>query len=290
EPWMASNMAISWPMFAEPENFDVIVTTNLYGDILSDVVSQLAGSVGLAGSANIGQEFAMFEAIHGSAPDIAGRGIANPSGLLQAAVLMLRHLGYSAIAERIQQAWQATLADGIHTADIYQEAISKHKVDTQAFADAVISRLPKVLPDAPQNGQGSSTPRIEIPAYERKTRSKKLVGIDVFIDWQGEDPNIIGKALSLLAGPRLKLKMITNRGVKVFPNGLPETFCTDHWRCRFVSADADIDRKEPHYPLMHYGEGLELMHKLHAHAWEVIKTENLYLFAGERGFSLGQGE
>ncbi|MEL6843097.1 MAG: NADP-dependent isocitrate dehydrogenase, partial [Bacteroidota bacterium] len=211
----------------EPENFDVIVTTNLYGDILSDVVSQLAGSVGLAGSANIGQEFAMFEAIHGSAPDIAGRGIANPSGLLQAAVLMLRHLGYSAIAERIQQAWQATLADGIHTADIYQEAISKHKVDTQAFADAVISRLPKVLPDAPQNGQGSSTPRIENPAYERKTRSKKLVGIDVFIDWQGEDPNIIGKALSLLAGPRLKLKMITNRGVKVFPNGLPETFCTD---------------------------------------------------------------
>ncbi len=275
----------------EPENFDVIVTTNLYGDILSDVVSQIAGSVGLAGSANIGQEFAMFEAIHGSAPDIAGQGIANPSGLLHAAILMLRHLGYAAIAERIHEAWLATLEAGIHTADIYQPEISKQKVSTQEFAEAVIERLPRVLPQNGSNEPSSTnSPKIEVPTYVRQKQQKTLVGVDVFIDWKGSDPKIIGQALQLLAGPRLKLKMITNRGVKVFPNGLPETFCTDHWRCRFVSVEADLTQKEPHYPILHYGESLELMHKLYAHNWEVIKTENLYTFDGKRGFSLGQGE
>src|SRR5690606_32770133 len=125
---------------AQPEMFDVIVAPNLYGDILSDVAAQLTGSVGLGVSSNIGDEFAMFEAIHGSAPDIAGRGIANPSGLLLAAVPMLVHLGQSEVAARIHNAWKATIEQGVHTPDIFREGRSKMRVGTTEFAFEVIQR------------------------------------------------------------------------------------------------------------------------------------------------------
>src|SRR3989338_1437001 len=115
---------------SHPERFDVIVTLNLYGDIISDVAAQVVGSVGLAGSANIGNQMAMFEAIHGSAPDIAGKNIANPSGLLNGAIQMLVHINQPDIATLIENAWLKTLEDGIHTADIYSDQFSKEKVGT----------------------------------------------------------------------------------------------------------------------------------------------------------------
>ncbi|MDI1242159.1 MAG: NADP-dependent isocitrate dehydrogenase, partial [bacterium] len=124
-----------------PEKFDVIVMPNLYGDILSDVAAQITGSVGLAGSANIGEHVAMFEAIHGSAPDIAGQSIANPSGLLHGAIMMLVHIGQPDIAEKVHNAWLRTIEDGVHTADIFKEGLSKELAGTDAFADAVIERL-----------------------------------------------------------------------------------------------------------------------------------------------------
>src|SRR5438876_11972668 len=124
-----------------PEAFDVIVMPNLYGDILSDVAAQIAGSVGLAGSANIGDHCAMFEAIHGSAPRRAGQNLANPSGLLLGAVMMLVHLGKGDMAERVHNAWLRTLEDGVHTYDIYKQGVSRAKVGTRAFADAVIARI-----------------------------------------------------------------------------------------------------------------------------------------------------
>ncbi|MCY7330186.1 MAG: NADP-dependent isocitrate dehydrogenase, partial [Saprospiraceae bacterium] len=124
-----------------PEMFDVIVMPNLYGDILSDVAAQIAGSVGLAGSANIGEECAMFEAIHGSAPRRAGQNLANPSGLLQGAVMMLNHIGQTEVAEKIQNAWLKTIEDGIHTYDIFKEGVSQQKVGTKEFAQAVINNL-----------------------------------------------------------------------------------------------------------------------------------------------------
>src|SRR5438046_10606287 len=122
-----------------PEAFDVIVMENLYGDILSDVAAQIAGSVGLAGSANIGQECAMFEAIHGSAPRRAGQNLANPSGLLLAGVMLLVHIGQPEIAERVHNAWLRAIEDGIHTYDIFQEGVSRETVGTREFADAVLS-------------------------------------------------------------------------------------------------------------------------------------------------------
>src|SRR5678810_1111373 len=131
-----------------PEAFDVLVMPNLYGDVLSDVAAQIAGSVGLAGSSNIGSQAAMFEAIHGSAPRRAGQNLANPSGLLHGALLMLVHIGQPEVGERIHNAWLRTLEDGVHTYDIFQEGLSKQKVGTKEFADAVIERLgqkPQIL-------------------------------------------------------------------------------------------------------------------------------------------------
>ena len=275
---------------ASPENYDVIVTPNLYGDIISDIAAEIGGSVGMCGSANIGKNVAMFEAIHGSAPDIAGKGIANPSGLINAAVAMLAHIGQSEIADKVKNAWLTTLEQGYHTADIYQEGKSLKKVATHAFADMVIANLGQTPNHLNQSFLAMGNGRVQIPEYVRKHEQKELVGVDVFIDWQGNDPNELGDALSELDVYKLKLKMITNRGVKVYPDGLEETYCTDHWRCRFVGVDAKINRQEPKYAHIDFEQVVALLSKLHHLDFDVIKTENLYEFNGKRGFSLGQGE
>ncbi len=273
-----------------PENYDVVVTSNLYGDIVSDIVAEIAGSVGLAGSANIGKDVAMFEAIHGSAPDIAGKNIANPSGLINAAVMMLAHLGKTDIADNIKNAWLKTIEDGIHTADIYHQETSFKKVTCAEFAEAVIARLgtaPSTLATSQlSNGSGS----IQLQPYQRKVEEKVLVGIDVFLDWRGENPEVLGTELKNLGAELMKLKMITNRGVKVFPHGNKHTYCTDHWRCRFVAEEADIKATPPDYKKVTFERILYLQSKLHQAGFDIIKTENLYEFGGRRGFSLGQGE
>jgi isocitrate dehydrogenase len=266
---------------AQPEAFDVIVTLNLYGDILSDVAAQIAGSVGLAGSANIGPGAAMFEAVHGSAPDIAGKGVANPSGLLVAATQMLVHIGLAREAELIKNAWLCTLEDGIHTADIYRQGLSNELVGTDGFTKAVIERLG----NAPRQLQPVSYKATGIQATISPTprSAKALVGVDVFLDWDepGRNPNALGAGLMRALPPGWQLKMITNRGVKVYPDGLPETFCTDHWRCRCLPAsDGTVS----------FDQVLALLSAVHAAGFEVIKTEHLYTFDGERGYSLGQGE
>lgn len=275
---------------ARPERYDVIVTSNLYGDIISDIAAEIAGSVGLAGSANIGKEIAMFEAIHGSAPDIAGQQIANPSGLLNAAVMMLAHIGQTEIADKVKNAWLSTIEDGIHTADIFREGWSKKKVSTEEFAEAIISRLgntpDKLKPSQLKMGSGA----IEIKDYQRPIEKKTLVGVDVFIDWQGSDPQVIGDKLANLGDEKMKLKMITNRGVKVYPKGQEYTYCTDHWRCRFVAAEADIHVSPPVYKEITFERLLFLLSTLNQAGFDVIKTENLYEFDNRRGFSLGQGE
>jgi isocitrate dehydrogenase len=274
----------------QPEKFDVVVTLNLYGDILSDIVAETAGSVGMAGSANIGQNFAMFEAIHGSAPDIAGRDIANPSGLLNAAVMMLLHLGQHAVAARIGNAWLRTLEDGIHTADIYREGVSMEKVGTQAFADAVIARLGQTPLHFETISFPADAPEIHIPEYVRHQSTRELVGVDVFLCDTRPAPESLGRELEYVASEGLKLKMISNRGVKVYPDGQASTFCTDHWRCRFVSRNTYLHFEEVTYRKVHYEEVIALLQKLQNAGLEVIKTENLYLLDGKRAFSLGQGE
>lgn len=267
-----------------PEMFDVIVTLNLYGDILSDIAAQVAGSVGLAPSANIGGHAAMFEAIHGSAPQIAGQGIANPSGLLLSAVMMLVHVGQPQVAQKIHNAWLLTIEDGIHTADIYAETISSRKVGTDAFTNAVIERLglePRMLAAVRYRAAHPDEQPAHITYTRTPAENKQLVGVDVFLDWRGTDPDELGNRLRAAGTDELPLSMITNRGVKVWPNGLPETFCTDHWRCRF---HAIVDRT------VHPEQILALLSRIHTHGFEFIKTENLYTFEGKAGYSLGQGQ
>ena len=263
-----------------PEDFDVIVTLNLYGDILSDITAQISGSVGLGGSSNIGDECAMFEAIHGSAPTIAGQGIANPSGLLRAAVMMLTHIGQPEVAETIKNAWLRTLEQGIHTVDIYKEGLSKKKVGTQAFAQAVIANLGQKPTnfEAVEYAKGVA---LKLPPYQRKAAAEKtLLGVDVFVDWKGKNPDELGTLLQKLNG-EMQLIMITNRGVKVWPEGFEETFCTDHWRCRYQVEEGKTTTNQAIVDLL--GRAVE-------EQVDVIKTENLYAFDGKRGFSLGQGQ
>jgi isocitrate dehydrogenase len=266
-----------------PVVFDVIVTLNLYGDIISDIAAQIAGSVGIAGSSNIGDQCAMFEAIHGSAPRMAGQNKANPSGLLQGALMMLNHLGQNAIAAKIQNAWLRTLEDGVHTYDIYKEGFSTEKVGTHEFADAVIARLgmlPQQLKPVEFNNEGGT---IHLKPYQRKAAAKKeLVGVDIFVHWRGTDPKELGELVAGLSTECLKLSMITNRGIKVWPGGFEETFCTDHWRLRFKCTDPELQLNN-RIVLRHLESVLDK-------GLDIIKTENLYKMDGKDAYSLGQGQ
>ncbi len=266
----------------QPELFDVIVTPNLYGDILSDISAQIAGSVGMAGSANIGDQCAMFEAIHGSAPPLAGKDIANPSGLLHGAILMLLHIGQNEVAERIHNAWLSTIEGGIHTRDIHDPASSHKLVGTQAFADEVIRRLghkPQELQPV-HYAKATAVPK-QSPSRLGPTAAlahKQLVGVDLFLQWRGADIETLAtRVKSAQHGTGLALEVITNRGVRVWPNGFPETFCVDHWRCRFRGDQmANTAPAELHRTLVEAG-------------LDVVKSENLYLFDGEPGFSAVHG-
>ena len=265
----------------QPESFDVIVTLNLYGDIISDIAAQITGSVGLAGSANIGQTVAMFEAIHGSAPMIAGKNIANPTGLLQAAVMLLNYVGQGEKASEIQNALLATIENGIHTADIYKEDVSKEKVGTKEFADAVIAHLgqaPKQLNAVSYSNNGA----IVLKPYTRpEQKRKELKGVDVFVHWNGYNADELAAKMNPILPTGAHLSMITNRGIKVWPNGFDETFCTDHWRCRIKPAEGETLPSAiiPQILSTCLDAGID-----------TIKTENLYEFDGKAAYSLGQGQ
>ncbi len=263
-----------------PEAFDVIVMPNLYGDVLSDVAAQIAGSVGLAGSSNIGSQCAMFEAIHGSAPRRAGQNMANPSGLLLGGVLMLVHIGQTDIAERVHNAWLRTMEDGVHTYDIFKEDTSKQKVGTKEFADAVVARLGQ-LPQTLKAVKYAANP----PQQASKTKpepadvKKDLVGIDVYIEWPNRTPNDLAEIVGKASGDGLTLELIANRGVKVWPDGSPETFCTDNFRCRFKS---DGIATKPQIGMV--------MARIMGLGLEVGMTVTLRNFDGKPGYTLAQGQ
>ena len=256
-----------------PEIFDVVVMPNLYGDILSDVAAQIAGSVGLAGSANIGEKGAMFEAIHGSAPRRAGQGVANPSGLILAAIQMLVYIGQTDVAEKVHNAWLKAIEDGIHTYDIFKEGVSKQKVGTEGFANAVIERLGK-KPDQLKAVHYLSRKETATHHFIPTSSERKLVGVDVMIYHRGTMDQFLSK-ISHINISSLRLKMIANRGVKVWPEGQPETFCIDEWRCRFL---ADEGVAVPQRDIMQILQSFD-----HVQV-DVTKAEFLYTFDGKPGF------
>jgi isocitrate dehydrogenase len=263
-----------------PGTLDVIVTENLYGDIISDIAAQITGSVGLAGSANIGDDYAMFEAIHGSAPNIAGKNIANPSGLLMGAVMMLAHIGQYEVAEKIHNAWLTTIEDGILTADLFNEDLNRKKVGTAQFADEVIQRLgekPNVLkPVSYSQSEDKKIKRSAITSHEKE--KKELVGVDIFLDWTGS-PEELGNMMNAFSNDTMKLTGISNRGVSVWPNAMPNIFCSDQWRCRFESEG-----------VIKHSDIINMLGTVNDAGYDFIKTEHLYKFNGKEGYSRSQGQ
>jgi isocitrate dehydrogenase len=263
-----------------PEAFDVLVMPNLYGDVLSDVAAQMTGSVGLAGSANIGDHCSMFEAIHGSAPRRAGQNLANPSGLLHGALLMLVHVSQGDVAERVHNAWLRTIEDGIHTYDVYDAAVSKEKVGTKEFGDAVIARLGQ-QPHHLKPARYAKGAAMNLAARANGARHRKeRTGVDVFIERDGGNPNQIADAINALDLGDARLIVIANRGTKVWPEGSPDTFWSDHWCCRFERTNGDFTTAQL----------MRILQALDSAGFDVVKTEGLYDFDGQRAYSLAQGQ
>ena len=262
-----------------PENFDVIVMPNLYGDILSDMAAQLAGSVGLAPGANIGSNYAMFEAIHGSAPRRAGKNMANPSGLLLSSVMMLVYIDQPDVAKLVHNAWLKTLEDGIHTYDVFHDGVSTRKVGTKEFAQAIIERLGdiplKLKPVDYRNWEHGYQDSSSAPI---PTTVQKIVGVDVFVQNGSASADELARIIATANTDKLQLKLISNRGTKVWPDGNPETFCSDHWRCRFYGSDIT------------HTDITQLLQRMAERGHNFIKTEHLMTMNGEPSYSLGQGE
>ena len=266
-----------------PEDFDVICTTNMNGDIISDLTAGLVGGLGLAPSANLGSRMAMFEAVHGSAPDIAGKGLANPTALLLAAIMMLRQGGKLAAAERIEQSLYVTLEDGKDlTADMAGPRGVKAG-STAAFADRIISNLGRRSTDCPPAPRSS----LKMPRSRPQTTAVSAVtarsdaGMDIFVEYGGTPTELAACLKTAAADLPFTLAMISNRGLKVYPGTVPMADFADHWRCRFASRVPGDDLPERQLA--------DLMARISNFArW--CHVERLQMMDGSPGFSVAQGQ
>lgn len=262
---------------SRPMDFDVIVTENLYGDIVSDIAAEVAGSVGLGISSNIGEKGAMFEAMHGTAPDIAGKGIANPSGLLLASIMMLVHIGQGGAATRVHNAWLKTIEDGIHTGDIYKEGLSKKRVGTAEFSAAVVERMGQKPSSLPVQSYPEGTGALKVPPLKTLPMAKKeWVGADIYIEVRGSDPKDIFEQMNNGVPAGVSLQLISNRGVKIWPGGQPGTKTTDLWRLRFKGA---LDN----------ASFLALQSHVNGKGFNIVKFDGLYAFDGKEEFTAAAG-
>lgn len=263
-------------MVIRPEQFDVIVTTNMNGDIISDLASGLVGGLGFAPSANIGYEVAMFEPVHGSAPDIAGKEIANPTAMILSAVMLLRHIGQFESAGRLERALLTTLEAGIHTKDIPGGSA----LSTREFVEAVKERIYKGADQETKISQPLEFTRVPKSVAEIIPGSRKKVGADVFIE-TNDSPEQISEKLKLAVWETpFKLKMISNRGTQVWPATGTTPALVDVFRCRFTVAN---------YSSWHVDPTLELLKKVGS-CYRWMHVEKLEEIDGEIGFTKAQGE
>lgn len=264
----------------KPEQFDVIVTTNMNGDIISDLTSALVGGLGFAPSANLGNEVAIFEAVHGSAPKYAGKDVINPTAVVLSAVMMLRHIGEFEAAANIENAIIVTLEDGTaRTGDVvgYDKGAS-----TTAFTDAVIANLGRRSKRyVVREYRPIKLPEVDPAPDFVRPKTRRLVGADIFVE-SPLSPEALGQSLEALTeGSSAKLKMISNRGTKVYPPTGAITDCVDHWRCRFIPREAGAELSDPVV--------FDLLQRIaSSHRW--MHVEKLQEFDGEIGFTMAQGE
>ncbi|MDD2861601.1 MAG: NADP-dependent isocitrate dehydrogenase, partial [Acidiphilium sp.] len=262
-----------------PEQFDVIVTSNMNGDIISDLAAGLVGGLGIAPSANLGDHAAIFEAVHGSAPQIAGKGLANPTALLSAAIMMLRHIGAFEVATTIEQALFITLAEGENlTGDLSPRG---HGVGTEKFVGQVIANLGRTsnLPSREYRPL-KLTPWPNLTAHT-EPKSRELLGIDVFIETELSAAELGHSLTAIAEGTALRLESISNRGVQVWPSTGGQTFLVDHFDCRFML----LTPAEGNPP-----QGIaDLVGRIgQKHSW--MHVEKLQRFDGKDAFERPQGE
>ena len=256
---------------------------NLYGDILSDVAAQIAGSVGLAGSANVGDRCAMFEAIHGSAPRRAGQNLANPSGLLLGGVMMLVHIGQPDVAERVHNAWLRTIEDGIHTYDIYEASVSRQKVGTKEFAEAVVARLGQ-KPEEAESGVVRGRPDLSVKNGSRNQPRRRVgrnVGVDLYLDRMTDRRRNSADALKKVSHEGMALTMIDNRGTNRVAGRHGGNF-----RDRQITGAAS----KPAENLCRTSRSQRCTRRSRRSGYDIVKIENLRTFDGQQGFTLAQGQ
>jgi isocitrate dehydrogenase len=271
-------------LVTRPDMFDVIVLTNLQGDIVSDLCAGLVGGLGFAPSANIGDHICIFEAVHGTAPDIAGKNIANPTALLLSGIGMLHHFGLMQTGITIENALLYTLEQGVHTGDFGDK--SKPSLNTTAFAEAIINNFGKqpehgakpVMPDmptTPTNFKLEKNPMME----SVETETDKIVGVDFFIE-SNEQPLIIANKCLRHAGVKFKLINISNRGTQVWPTGSDYTNHVNQYNVRFESID-DIPLNQQ--------DVLGLYVSLSGD-FKICSSELLLMLGERRAYSLAQGQ
>lgn len=271
-------------LVTKPDSFDVVVLTNLQGDIVSDLCAGLVGGLGFAPSANVGDHISIFEAVHGTAPDIAGKNIANPTALLLSGVSMLRHLGLTENAAVIENALLYTLESGVHTGDFGDKSIPA--VNTTHFADAIISNLGKqpsagarpIIPNKP----GTPTPfKLQQNAMMESVEAinENIVGVDLFIE-SNEQPSGIAAKCERHAGVKFKLINISNRGTQVWPGGSVYTNLVNAYNVRFESLDDNPLNQQDVLGLYVSMSG----------DFKICSSELLNSWGGKRGYSLSQGQ
>lgn len=264
-----------------PEQFDVIVTTNMNGDILSDLTSGLVGGLGFAGSANVGSEVAIFEAVHGSAPKYAGKDVINPTAMIFSGLMMLRHIGEFTAARTIEDAIAVTLAEGTNlTRDVVGDAKAG---GTTAYTDTIIANFGRHLPDrAPREHRPVQMPKFKPDPVYVRPKERKVIGFDLFTEFDGQ-PETLGPILETASrGLACHLKMISSRGTMVYPPSGAMTDYVDHWRCRFLLAEPATDLPTPMLT--------SLLGALDAASVRWMHIEKLQQFDGAPGYTKAQGE
>jgi len=262
----------------KPEQFEVIVTTNMNGDILSDLTSALIGGLGFAPSANIGTDIAIFEAVHGSAPKYAGKNVINPTAMILSGVMMLRHLGEFEKARLLENAVLRTWEEGkAHTRDVVGE---KKAASTTELVEEILQNFGK----APTRFGSRDYRPIVIPkghtSQEAALQSQKTVGVDVFVQWNGDANSLGNKLVEMTSTSAFKLKMISNRGTKVYPLSGTNPDTVDHWRCRFLAKEgAQVTAEAVSHLLQTIEKTYRWMH-----------VEKLEEINGQPGYTKAQGE
>ncbi len=283
--------ALCMNLVLKPQQYQMIVLPNLQGDIVSDLAAGLVGGLGFAPSANIGNHISIFEAVHGTAPDIAGKGLANPTSLILSGLMMLRHLGMFREAAHLENALLATLESGVHTADFGDK--SKPPVGTKEFTRAIIDRLgtkPTTVPavDVPADAGEHVFHRPPRPTGQQVIRTFKnivthVIGCDIYLDSPLSPAAVAEEMMRASADTPFKLTLISNRGTQIWPTGSVYTECVDYYRVRF-------ELKEGTAPGT-FGQSrcIALLDKI-AESFTVCSYELLRIFDGVKGYSMAQGQ